>query len=117
MDLAKYVKILSGEVDWIGQYGREKLETYLDYHEFLKKLQKVGDTTEEIKQYKEKTDLYRKTCSYAKTIMTTSMTDVVYQKVVDKETALKLQFEATSKDQLFKISSFFVRIQMMVLMS
>lgn len=46
--------------------------------------------------------------SYAKTVLTNSMTDNVYQKVMDSEKAkdmweaLKSLFEATSKDQLFK---------------
>lgn len=54
-------------------------------------------------------DCYRKANSYAKSIITSAITDEVYQKIMNKETAseaweaLKQQFEATSKDQLFKI--------------
>ena len=46
-------------------------------------------------------------------MITSSLTDAVYQKVMDKDSAfevwqsLKQQFEATSKDQLFKICTDF----------
>lgn len=81
-----------------------------------KKLEKpdplVGRSTDaQIKGYKEKADLYRKAKSYAKSMITSSVSDDVYQKIMDKETkheawdALKSNFEATSTDQLFKICS------------
>lgn len=66
-------------------------------------------TEVQIKRHKEKCDLYRKANSYAKSMITSSVTDAVYQKIMDKETAhdaweaLKQQFEATSEDQLFKM--------------
>lgn len=103
----------------IGPFGNEKFETCLTTMKeplIDKKLVKpaqldITATEEQVKKYKEKNDLYRKANSYAKSMITSSVTDEVYQKIMDKETvydaweALKQQFEATSKDQLFKICS------------
>ncbi|GBM17465.1 hypothetical protein AVEN_193760-1 [Araneus ventricosus] len=68
---------------------------------------------DEIKDHKERRDFYRKANNYAKSMMASTVTDAVYQKIMDKETAqedwkaLKEQFEALSKDQLFKICTEF----------
>ncbi|KMQ83151.1 gag-pol poly protein, partial [Lasius niger] len=73
-----------------------------------------GATNAQIKTHKECSDCYRKANSYAKSIITSAITDEVYQKIMNKETAseaweaLKQQFEATSKDQLFKICTEFL---------
>lgn len=91
----------------------------LDYHEGAldvidRKLVKpeplsIDATEEQIKMNKSKSDLYRKANSYAKSMISSSVTDVVYEKIMDKESAyeaweaLKQHFEATSKDQVFKI--------------
>ncbi|GBM07249.1 hypothetical protein AVEN_232632-1, partial [Araneus ventricosus] len=64
---------------------------------------------DESKDHKEQSDFYRKANSYAKSTIATKVTDEVYQEIMDKETTQetwespKQQFEATSKDQLFKI--------------
>ena len=121
MDLTKYIKPLSGELDW--PVWKRKIRDLLDYHEGAldaidKKLVKPEDLAAdakepEIKLHKEKCDLFRKANSYAKTMITGSVTDEVYQKIMDKETAnetweaLKQLFEATSKDQLFKVCTDF----------
>lgn len=117
MDLAKNIKLLAGELDW--PIWKRKIRDLLDYHEgaldaidgILKKPEPLGGAPkpEEISQHKEKCNLYRKANSYAKSMITSTVTDAVYQKIMDKETAhdtwnaLRQQFEATSKDQLFKI--------------
>ena len=70
-------------------------------------------TAAEVRSHKEKSELYRKANSYAKSMITSALTDAVNQKIVDKEAAydaweaLKQQFVATSKDQIFKICSDF----------
>jgi len=61
-------------------------------------------TFEQKKEYKVACDVYRKANSYAKSMITSTVSDAVYQKIMDKATAheaweaLKQQFEATSKD-------------------
>ncbi|XP_075152158.1 uncharacterized protein LOC142226154 [Haematobia irritans] len=91
----------------------------LDYHEGalnvidgkLKKPTAVAENSsaEQRKQYRDELDLYRKANSYAKSMIASAVSDNVYQKIMDKETAaeawesLKVQFEARSNDQLFKI--------------
>ena len=66
-------------------------------------------TPEQQKEYNVKCDLHRKANSYAKSTTTSLMSDSVYQKVMEKETAhdvwvaLRAQFEASAKDQLFKL--------------
>ena len=106
-----------------GFFWRRKIRDLLDYHEgavdvldnkLLKPEDLVVPAAEaQIKTHKEKSDFYRKANSYAKTMITSSLTDAVYQKVMDKNSAfevwqsLKQQFEATSKDQLFKICTDF----------
>lgn len=121
MDLIRTIKPLGGEADW--PIWRRKIRDLLDYHEGavdvldnkIQKPAKLGPTATEaqIKAHKEKSDFFRKANSYAKTMITSSITDAVYQKIMDKDTAyevwqsLKQQFEATSKDQLFKICTDF----------
>ena len=121
MDLTKHIKPLVGEADW--PIWKRKIRDLLDYHEGTldiidNKLEKPralpqSATEAQIKDHKEKSDLYRKANSYAKSIITSTVTDAVYHKIMDKETAhdaweaLKQQFEATSKDQLFKICTDF----------
>ncbi|GBM34816.1 hypothetical protein AVEN_208023-1 [Araneus ventricosus] len=63
-----------------------------------------------MKDHEERSDFYRNSNSYANSLIASTVTDAVYQKIMDKETAqeaLKQQFEATSKDQLFKICTVF----------
>lgn len=73
----------------------------------------ADSTAAQIKEHREKSELYRKANSYAKCMITSAVTDDVYQKIMDKETArdaweaLKQHFEASSKDQLFKICTDF----------
>ncbi|GBM32852.1 hypothetical protein AVEN_216551-1 [Araneus ventricosus] len=116
MDLSRYVKLLDGETDW--PIWKRKIRDLLDYQEGalevidgkLVKPEPLLNSTnaDEIKDHKERTDFYCKANSYASTV-----TDAMYQKIMDKETAqeawkaLKQQFEATSKDQLFKICTHF----------
>lgn len=121
MDLSKHIKPLAGELDW--PIWKRKVRDLLDYHEGAldvidNKLKKpdplaANSTENQIKVHKEKTDIYRKANSYAKSMITSSVSDEVYQKIMDKESAhdaweaLKSNFEATSKYQLFKICSDF----------
>ncbi|KAF7283305.1 hypothetical protein GWI33_000936 [Rhynchophorus ferrugineus] len=64
-----------------------------------------------VKNHEVQWDLYRKVNGYAKSM--SAVTDAVYQKILDKEMvyevweALKQNFEASSKDQLFKICTDF----------
>lgn len=113
---------MTGETDW--PIRKRKIRDLLDYHEGaldiidskVKKPEPLADRASEAEQkdYKEKYDFYRKANSYAKFMIASSVTDAVYVKIIDKEIAcdafkaLKEQFEATSKDQLFEICvSFF----------
>jgi hypothetical protein len=58
-------------------------------------------------------DYYGKANSYAKSMITESVTDTVYQKIMNKDMAhevwvtLKRHFEAGSGDQLFKFCNDF----------
>lgn len=121
MDLIKHIKQLSGESDW--PMWKRKIRDLLDYHEGtldvidgrLVKPEPLLETATEPqkKLFKEKSDLYRKANSYAKSMITSSVTDGVYQKIMDKENAhdawlaLRQHFEASSQDQLFKICTDF----------
>lgn len=121
MDMSKNIKPLTGVVDW--PIWKRKIRDLLDYHEGAldvidRKLVKPkpledGATDIEVKKHKEQSELYRKANSYAKCMITSAISDEVYQKVMDKETAsdtwdaLKQQFEASAKDQLFKICTDF----------
>lgn len=122
MDLAKHIKPLTGEADW--PIWKRKIRDLLDYHGGVlnvidNKAQKPESlanraTEAEQKDYKEKYDFYRKANTYAKSMIASSVTEAVYEKIIDKETArdafevLKEQFEATSKDRFFQIcDSFF----------
>lgn len=121
MDFGRHIRPLTGDKDW--PIWKRKIRDVLDYHEGAidvidGKLQKpeplAAEATEaEKKQHKEKSDIYRKANSYAKSMITSTVTDTVYQKIMDKETAyqafdaLRQQFEASSKDQLFKICTEF----------
>jgi hypothetical protein len=131
MDLAKHVKPLAGETDW--PLWKRKIRDLLDYHEGAldvidRKLikpeppsevsEEEGTQNDRMKAYKQQSSLYRKANSYAKSMISSAVTDGVYQKIMDKETAadawdaLKKLFEASSKDQLFKICTDFFRLQL-----
>ncbi|KPU81756.1 uncharacterized protein Dana_GF21660 [Drosophila ananassae] len=113
MDLAKHVTKLSGATDW--PIWKRKIRDLIHYHDGALdaldgKIVKPdplpeGASTADKKKHKEKSDFFRKANSYAKSMITTAVTDSVYQKIMDKETAhdtweaLKNQFEATAKDQ------------------
>ncbi|GFY49314.1 integrase catalytic domain-containing protein [Trichonephila inaurata madagascariensis] len=117
MDFSRHIKPLTGETDCL--MWKRKISDQLDYQEEaievidskLKRPESIdADAQESVrKQHKECCNLYRKANSYAKSLIASAITDAVYQKIMDKETAfeawesLKQQFEATSKDQLFKI--------------
>jgi transposase InsO family protein len=121
MELAKHIKPLAGETDW--PIWKRKIRDLLDYHEGAldaidgrlvkpEPLQ-VGAEGNVVKEHKMKSDFFRKANSYAKSMISSSVTDTVYQKIMNKDTAheaweaLKLNFEASSKDQLFKICTEF----------
>ena len=110
MDFSKHVKPLQNETDY--PMWKQKMRDMLDYHDG--KLKKpiplaINASNEEKKIFKDKADLFRKANSYAKSMITSAESDDVYQKIMDKETAadawesLMIQYEARSKDQLFKI--------------
>ena len=120
MELTKLqIKPLSGLSDW--PIWKRRIRDFLDYHDgalnvidgTLVRPEPLaeGSTAEQRKQFKEKSDLFRKANSYAKSMITSALTEDTYQKVMDKETArevwqeLKRNFEASSKDQLFRICS------------
>ena len=121
MDFSRHIKPLTGQADW--PMWKRKIRDLLDYHEGaidvidgkLTKPEPINDSADESvkKQHKEKCDVYRKANSYAKSMITSTVTDVVYHKIMDKDSAfeaweaLKQQFEASSKDQLFKICTDF----------
>ena len=58
---------------------------------------------------KEQADLFRRANSYAMSMIASAVSDEVFNKIMHKDTAveawqaLKDRFEASSKDQLFKI--------------
>lgn len=123
MDFPKNIKVLTGEANW--PIWKRKIRDHLDYHEgaldiidgklSAPKALATDAKDEEKKEHKAKSDLYRKANSYVKATIASSVTDEVYQKIMDKETAaevweaLKSEYEATSEDQLFKLcNDFFV---------
>jgi len=112
MDLVKHMKPLASEADW--PMWKRKIRDLLDYHEgaldaidgkLAAKPTAPADTAAaaEKKEYKASCDFIRKANSYAKSMITSTVSDSVYQKIMDKESAheaweaLKQQFEATSK--------------------
>jgi hypothetical protein len=108
MELAKHIKPLVGDTDW--PIWKRKLRDLLDYHEGaqgaidgrLVKLEplQVGAADNVVKEHKMKSDFFRKANSYAKSMISSSVIDEVYQKIMNKDTAheawkaLKLNFEA-----------------------
>lgn len=119
MEFCKNIKPLSGENDW--PIWKRKIRDVLDFYEGAldvidRKITKPGplseDATEaQTREHKKCSKVNRKANSYAKTIITSCMTDQVYQKIMDKDDAFETWqalthiFEATSRDQLFKICS------------
>lgn len=115
MDLTKHVKPLSCEAEW--PLWKRKIRDLLDYHEGALdvidgKLEKPADLAtdakeDEVKKHKEDSTMFRKANSYAKSMIASTVTDSVYQKIMDAETAkeaweaLKKEFEVTSKDQIY----------------
>ncbi|GBN41959.1 hypothetical protein AVEN_21578-1 [Araneus ventricosus] len=121
MDLSRHVKVLAGDTDWPD--WKRKLRDLLDYYESAlavidgksvkpEPLLNSADT-DKVKDQKERSDFYRKKNSYAKSMIASTVTDALCQNIMDKERvqeaweALKQQFKATSKDQLFKICTEF----------
>lgn len=121
MEFFKHIKPLATETDW--PIWKRKVRDLLDYHEGaievidgkLVKPEPIDETASElaIREHRNKLNLYRKANSYAKSMIASSVTDIVYQKIMDQESAfdawnaLKQHFEASSRDQLFKICSDF----------
>ncbi|KAK7580209.1 hypothetical protein V9T40_000838 [Parthenolecanium corni] len=123
MEFAKHVHIkpLTGETDW--PVWKRKMKDVLDYQEgaidiIEGTLEKPGPlkadaSKEETKEHKLKCDLFRKANSFAKSMISSAVSDAVYQRIMDKVTAheaweaLKQQFEGTSQDQLFKVCAEF----------
>jgi len=121
MELTELQINASGLTDW--PIWIRRICDFLDYHDgalsvingklFKPEPLAEESTEEQRKQFKEKSDLFRKANSYAKTIITSALTEETYQKVMDKETArddweeLKHNFEVYAKDQLFRICADF----------
>lgn len=115
------IKPLSGLSDW--PIWKRRIRDFLDYHDgalsvidgTLVKPEPLDEvsTAEQRRQFKENSDMFRKANSYAKSMITSALTEETYQKVMGKETArevwveLKRNFEASSKDQLFRICADF----------
>lgn len=107
------IKPLSCALDWPVWKRRIR-----DYHEgaidvidgkLLKPELPTSPTEEQRRDFKNKSDQYRKANSYAKSVIANAVTEDTYQKIMDKDTAhevweeLKRNFEASSKDPLFQI--------------
>ncbi|GBP12333.1 Retrovirus-related Pol polyprotein from transposon TNT 1-94 [Eumeta japonica] len=117
MEFCKAIKHLAGESDW--PIWKRKVRDIFEFYEGaldvvdekLVKPEPIGEEANEAqrKEYKKKNETYRKANSYAKSVITSTITDDIYQKVMDRECAsemwkaLKQQFEATAKDQVFKM--------------
>lgn len=73
----------------------------------------AGADDEARKKHKEASDRFRKANSFAESAITSTISDEVYQKVIDKTTAhklweaLKAEFEATAEDQIFRLCNDF----------
>ena len=95
MDLVKHIKPLANETEW--PMWKRNIRDLLDYHEgavdaidgTLKKPDPLAEnaTEEATRKHKLESDLFRKANSYAKSMITSVITDTVYQKIMDKETA------------------------------
>lgn len=117
MEFSKTIKPLNGESDWA--IWKRKVKDLLDFYEgaldvVLGKIAKPeplkdGATEAAVRDYNARSAAYRKINSLAKTLITIAISDEIYVKVMDKESAadvweaLSQQFEATFKDQLFKM--------------
>ncbi|GFT05225.1 gag-pol poly protein [Trichonephila clavipes] len=118
MDFSCHIKPLTGETD--RPMWKWKIHNLLDYHKGtirviegkLKRPESIDADAQESarKQYKECCDLYRKANSYAKSMMASTVTDAVYRKIMDKETAfeaseaVKQQFEELQKISCLKFA-------------
>lgn len=64
-------------------------------------------------EFRKEFERYKKANRYAKSVISSTITDGVYQKIMNKETAaetweaLKQQYKATAKDQLSKLCADF----------
>ena len=122
MDLAKHIHPLSGVADW--PLWKRKIRDLLDYHEGtldvidrkLKEplpLEPKEADPKVIEEHRRQAGLYRMANSYAKSEISSAVTDSVYQEIMDQKSAadawdaLKEPYEASSKDQLFKICTEF----------
>lgn len=121
MELVKHIKPLAGEGDW--PVWKRKIRDLLDYQEGALdvidgKLEKPGTleekaSKEDAAEHKKSCDLYRKANSFAKSMISSTVSDAVYQKIMDKTTAkeaweaLKQHYEASSQDQVFKVCADF----------
>ncbi|GBO09899.1 hypothetical protein AVEN_171273-1 [Araneus ventricosus] len=108
LDLSSHVKLLAGVSDL--KIWKRKIKDLMDYHEgaiavIYGKLVRPepllnSANADEIKYHKERSDFYRKSNGYVMSMIASTVTDAVYQKIMDKETtqkaweALKQQFEA-----------------------
>lgn len=88
MDLRRHLKPLTGEADW--PVWKRKLRYHEGATEVINdKLTKpealdVAAEKSEKKKFKELFDLYWKVNSYAKSMIASTVTDAVYQKIMDK---------------------------------
>ena len=114
--LTKNIKPLTGEVDW--PIWKRKIHDVLDYHENavavvkgkLKKPEALPDgaSDAEIKEHKKNDEAFRKANSYAKSLISVTVTNDVYQKIMNTKTAaeswalLHKNFKGNAKDQVFK---------------
>lgn len=114
LDLMKHIKPLHAEADW--PVWNRKIRDLLDYHAALNvidgKLEKLASSAQGVQasaivEHKKQSDAYRKANACAKSMIAAALSDDVYQKVIDIDSAEELRealenkLETTCTDQLF----------------
>ncbi|GAB0098710.1 uncharacterized protein DMENIID0001_144840 [Sergentomyia squamirostris] len=116
------ISTLQGVADW--PLWKRKFTIMLDYQEgacdaiegsLVKPEPLEADASpKKKKEYEDKLKFFRKAESFARTLIANSVTDEIYRKILDKNSAkedwdaLKQMFEASAKDQWFNVcDSFF----------
>ena len=117
MEFSKGVKQLKSEADW--PIWKRKISDLFGYYDgaldvvnnLITKPEPLRENAKdsEVEAHRKKSEYYRKANCCAKSLITSTISDEVYQKVMDKASAYEMWdalhklFEATSKDQLYKL--------------